>query len=602
MTSSEVLTRLQPVGHRLPRVTAGVLLLLFVCIGLTGHDPWKADEAYTFGIVYSMIASGDWVVPTLAGEAFVEKPPLVYMLAALMASITSAWLPLHDGARLASGVLSATTLVATAMSARTMFGAGHGRLAALVLAGSLGYVMHARMLLTDLGVVAGVAVALHGFVMVHARRRVLKPGALIGVGAGIAFLSKGLVGIAALLAMAVLLPVVFRVWRTSRYVYALLIASLFALPWVLVWTVALYLHSPTLFYEWFWMNNVGRFFGFAVSTLGAAHEPGFLLETIPWFTFPALPLMLLAWWRNRTEWRDSPGVQAGSMFVLLYTLMLVMSSSARANYLLPVLPALAMLAAPAATMLPRSINRIGTAATLSVFVAVALFVWIVWAIAVSQGNPPDWPLLTKHLPRDQPFVWATYPFVLATLLTSLLVAIVVVHRRTPSRLLTSWCAGILLFGVAASQLWMPWIDAAKSYREPFTQMRAHLPYDQYCLSRHAVGESERGLLHYFLGAIPTRYQANAEAMCPFVLVQGFQHDASALHAFHNPRVLWRGARRGDQREQFWLLDLRNEAEASVPLKDMAMGGAEEAIAKRQLALALFARRLPVVENDRAQKY
>jgi hypothetical protein len=361
MTSSARRTRLQPVGHRLPRVTA-VVLLLFVCIGLTGHDPWKADEAYTYGIVYSMIASGDWVVPTLADEAFVEKPPIVYML------------------------------------------------------------------------------------------------------------------------------------------------------------------------------------------------------------------------------------------------MLVMSSSARANYLLPVLPALATLAAPAATMLPRSINRIGTAATLSVFVAVALFVWIVWAIAVSQGNPPDWPLLTKHLPRDQPFVWATYPFVLATLLTSLLVAIVVVHRRTPSRLLTSWCAGILLFGVAASQLWMPWIDAAKSYREPFTQMRAHLPYDQYCLSRHAVGESERGLLHYFLGAIPTRYQANAEAMCPFVLVQGFQNDASALHAFHNPRVLWRGARRGDQREQFWLLDLRNEAEASVPLKDMAMGGAEEAIAKRQLALALFARRLPVVENDRAQKY
>ena len=51
-------------------------------------------------------------------------------------------------------------------------GAGHvPRIAALMLIASLGFVMHARMLLTDLGVIAGVAIALHGAVQGLGRTR-----------------------------------------------------------------------------------------------------------------------------------------------------------------------------------------------------------------------------------------------------------------------------------------------------------------------------------------------------------------------------------------------------------------------------------------------
>jgi 4-amino-4-deoxy-L-arabinose transferase-like glycosyltransferase len=53
--------------------------------GLLGHDPWKPDEAYTFGLVYHILQSGEWLVPTLAGEPFVEKPPLFFWTAALFA-------------------------------------------------------------------------------------------------------------------------------------------------------------------------------------------------------------------------------------------------------------------------------------------------------------------------------------------------------------------------------------------------------------------------------------------------------------------------------------------------------------------------------------
>ena len=62
-----------------------LLGIAYVVPGLVGHDPWKPNEAYSFGIIYHIWGSGDWVVPILAGEPFMEKPPLFYISAACVA-------------------------------------------------------------------------------------------------------------------------------------------------------------------------------------------------------------------------------------------------------------------------------------------------------------------------------------------------------------------------------------------------------------------------------------------------------------------------------------------------------------------------------------
>jgi len=51
-----------------------LLGIAYVVPGLVGHDPWKPNEAYSFGIIYNVWGGGDWVVPILAGEPFMEKP------------------------------------------------------------------------------------------------------------------------------------------------------------------------------------------------------------------------------------------------------------------------------------------------------------------------------------------------------------------------------------------------------------------------------------------------------------------------------------------------------------------------------------------------
>jgi hypothetical protein len=51
---------------------AGLVLLCAAWIlpTLVGHDPWKPDDAYPFGLVPDQLQRGDWVVPVLVGEPF----------------------------------------------------------------------------------------------------------------------------------------------------------------------------------------------------------------------------------------------------------------------------------------------------------------------------------------------------------------------------------------------------------------------------------------------------------------------------------------------------------------------------------------------------
>lgn len=58
------------------------------------------------------------MVPALAGEPFMEKPPLFNLTAAAFAKLFSSWLPLHDDARLAAGFYTGLAPLCAALAAR----------------------------------------------------------------------------------------------------------------------------------------------------------------------------------------------------------------------------------------------------------------------------------------------------------------------------------------------------------------------------------------------------------------------------------------------------------------------------------------------------
>ena len=78
-------TEVSPSGEYRAFKAAGLLLLAlaWIVLGLVGHDPWKFDDATNFGVALDIAQRGDVVVPYLADEPFLGRPPLLPALGAI---------------------------------------------------------------------------------------------------------------------------------------------------------------------------------------------------------------------------------------------------------------------------------------------------------------------------------------------------------------------------------------------------------------------------------------------------------------------------------------------------------------------------------------
>src|SRR6202022_321717 len=83
----------------------------------------------------------------------------------------------------------------------------------------------------------------------------------------------------------------------------------------------------------------------------------FWLRTLPWFTFPALPMALFCLWRHRKSALSRQSFQISIVLSLVLWVVLWLSASARDNYALPLLLPMALLAAPAVAELPGLVER-----------------------------------------------------------------------------------------------------------------------------------------------------------------------------------------------------------------------------------------------------
>ncbi|MFO1205362.1 MAG: glycosyltransferase family 39 protein [Burkholderiales bacterium] len=261
---------------------AVVLCTVWTLAGLVGHDPWKPDEAYSFGLVYHMLRSGDWVVPMLAGEPFLEKPPLFYLTAALFAKALSPVLSLPDAARLATGFFIGATLGLVALCARELLGRDRGALAALALIGCLGLPVRAHQLITDVSLLASFALALYGLAL--CLRRPWLGGALLGTGAGVGFMSKGLLAPSELCIVAIVLPLLAGPWRTRRYLATLAAALVAVTPWVALWPWLLYRRAPDLFHGG--CGTEPRPLPRSQRFQDRAQGRMFYLTILPWYAWP----------------------------------------------------------------------------------------------------------------------------------------------------------------------------------------------------------------------------------------------------------------------------------------------------------------------------
>src|SRR6202042_3311350 len=105
-------------------------LLLIWCVGTLGRGYWTPDEPREADIAWRMSWQAEKAVPLLAGEAFCEKPPLTYWLAAVPIRLlgTEAW-----AARLPNLLYAIITALGVGLLARRSAGVFAGVVGAAVM-------------------------------------------------------------------------------------------------------------------------------------------------------------------------------------------------------------------------------------------------------------------------------------------------------------------------------------------------------------------------------------------------------------------------------------------------------------------------------------
>ena len=518
-----------------------LLCFTWLATGLIGHDPWKPDEVYAFGIIYHILHSGDWLVPTLAGEPFLDKPPLFYMTSAFFAKLLSPLLPLHDGARVASGLYVGLALVFTGLTGRELFGKDQGWAAAIILMGCLGMLINAHLMSTDLGMLTGSAMMLYGYAL-SARKPVLA-GLLLGTGLGIGFMTKGFIAPVLFLLISIAL-LSFSAWRTRRYFTSLALALLFAAPWLSIWPVLLFQRSPILFMEWAWHSNIGNWLEYSREANTASFV--FYFKMLPWFAWPALPIALWAIWDTRKK-----VLQQRENQLLLVSFVVTLASLSLVPYseeifALPMLLPISLLATMALPRVRRgaanALDRFG----IITFGIIAILLWWGWEGLIVGNNTRISRWLRAYQSEYVP-AFDLLSFSIALAATIIWIVFVWRVGRSIRRSVINWAAGVTLLWVLLMTLWLPWLDFNKSYRSMVASLAAALPEKHGCIASRYLGDGQKAMLEYF-GSILTI--PGGEFNCDLLLTQGNLSRSDQQKGEWN--ILWTGGRRGQTSDRYYL--------------------------------------------------
>jgi 4-amino-4-deoxy-L-arabinose transferase-like glycosyltransferase len=528
-------------------VTLAVLLCIaWILPGLVGHDPWKPDEAHTFGVVYQLLKNGDWVVPMLAGEPYLDKPPLIYLTAALTATLFSPILPLHDGARLATGAYMALAFLFIGLTAKELYGSSKGWVAALMLLGCGGLLLRGHQLIADTALLAGLAIGLYALAI--SARRPLIAGLWLGTGLGVCILAEGLVEPFMLLLTVALLPVFSPHWRTRYYLLTVVVGLVAAAPWALIWPYLLEARSPQLFAEWLWVENLERLKGIFVFTQDEDYF--YYGNVLPWFAWPAWPFALWGLWVEGRAGLHKPGTVLPIVAFAAFFAFLSVIGEGRDVFGMPLLLPISLLAVVSFETLQRGASNLYYWFAIILFTFFAVVGWFYW-MAIDIGVPTR---LWKHMMDMQPAYQAggrTLMVILAAVFTLAWLLLLFNIKRRPERPVITWATGITMIWALVALLLIRYIDTGKTYRTVFVQLAHAIPASHGCIYSQALGEPQRAMLDYFGNILTVRLEKKVRRPdCDLLIIQ--DKWKSPLHVGGPWKLIWEGRRPGDKVERFRL--------------------------------------------------
>ncbi len=552
--------------NALPRWILLALCAVYIAAGLFGRDPWKNEDAASFGVMWTL-ANGnwhDWLLPNLGGKVITTNGPLMYWLGAICIRLFGSWLEPSDASRIVTGLLFYATCLFVWYGSYLLgrrnevqpfkyaFGgepsaADYGRTIAdgalLILLGCFGLAERGHETTPEIAQFACVAMLLYGLI-----RSLDKPvqGALWwGTALGLLSLSANPVLVVALLAGTLALLFVVRELHCSRLLgIGFPVFAVLALSWPIVSSLALPEEARLYLLDWR-IGNWREFAGpFADPLLHA-------FKNLLLFTWPAWPLAVWSWYSWATL-RRAPHISIPISIISPLLIVILLQSHQTNRLFILLLPGLAILAAFSLPTLKRgAINAMDWFALLS-FTILSSFVWLVW-IAALTGFPAS----TAHnLARLLPGFYAEFSglrLVFALLVTACWVLLVRWRlSRAPKVLWRSVIlssAGTTLMWVLLMTLWLPFVNYSRTYRDVALQIAAKLPTPYQCIWPVRLGDAQLASFAYF-GKMRFAFDGRP---CDVLLRQdtaGYSEPASPRP--YRWKFIWEGHRPADNQERFRL--------------------------------------------------
>jgi 4-amino-4-deoxy-L-arabinose transferase-like glycosyltransferase len=378
---------------------AAVLALALAWFGALGHRKLiKPDEGRYGEIPREMVASGDWLTPRLNDLKYFEKPPLQYWATAVAYSLfgVSEW-----ATRLWSALCGFAGVLLAFFVGRRLYGETAGLAAAAALAGAALYTAMSQLATLDMGTALFLSLAI--FATLLAQLDGTAPRARLGwmlagwAAMALAMLSKGLIGIVLPMGAVALYVLWNRDFGLLRRLHILPGAALFlaiAAPWFIAVSAA----NPEFARFFFVHEHFERF-------LTTQHErkgplwyfvPVLLAGFLPWL----LSLVGGLWTAAR---RDEAGAFRPTRFLLAWCAVVFaffsLSGSKLPPYILPIFPALALLAG--AQLAGASRRMLAAQAALAAFLGLALLALLGLADAA-----PAWLRSGERLAAYRPWLVA----------------------------------------------------------------------------------------------------------------------------------------------------------------------------------------------------
>lgn len=346
--AASVARAFEPAAASSPRLRLGFSLSLAGCLLLAGILAFRglgarplispAEARYAL-IAREMLESGDWIQPHFNHARFDEKPPLTYWSVAASYRLFGYT---EFASRLPSALAYIGTVLVTFLLAFELAGSGTAPLAALIYATSLGPFLFGRFLFTDTLLVFFLSVSLLGLAKIARRSDSRWGPAMLYLGASLAGLTKGLIGLLFPLAAAAAYAAFAggrQFLRRLRLWPGLAIGAAVFLPW----HVVMALRDPAFLSFYFGNEHLSRFLSRRDPVnYTPLSVPAFwtatLLWLFPWFLF--LPAALP---RRRGPHGPSNPLLLAWIWSATVLLFFTLTGSRMEYYALPAFPALAVI-------------------------------------------------------------------------------------------------------------------------------------------------------------------------------------------------------------------------------------------------------------------